>query len=398
MPGHHYYQIPVMVKNKSDNSPIPGANVTLWKGNEIFDRKVTAANGMATFTEYFDSIGIMSVDVTKPNYIPHQGQISIVSSLSMSKPANTQDVLPALIWNPHHTASGDSMYSSLITASYQAYQTDSLSLYVDSLINYHLFVMGGVYGIGHNDPFIDPPEYQPYQAAIDTFLEHGGRCFWEGVQSLCEKYDQDTLLALYFLACTLSGGGRGASYLRGLQGTYFADIDSIGYELYPTDQMLGLWQGGIAMPIIAPESGYNKAAVCIFRRSRTMTTNFSWLGLHDRYTNTRRDLIIDIMNWLSGPVENAPDQPKPTAFSLSPNYPNPFNASTTIKYDLPEASDVSIEIFDILGRKVETLISGKQSAGSHSAVWNAENATSGVYFYKIKAGDYSDTKRCLLLK
>ena len=88
----------------------------------------------------------------------------------------------------------------------------------------------------------------------------------------------------------------------------------------------------------------------------------------------------------------------PNSFALSQSYPNPFNASATIKYDLPKASDVSIEIFDILGRKIETLVSEKQSAGKHSIIWNAKDATSGVYFYKIKAGEYSETKRCLLLK
>jgi hypothetical protein len=88
----------------------------------------------------------------------------------------------------------------------------------------------------------------------------------------------------------------------------------------------------------------------------------------------------------------------PNIFSLSQNYPNPFNAATTIKYDLPKSSDVSIDIFDILGRKVETLISGKQLAGSHSVIWDAKDVSSGIYFYKIQAGDFSDTKRCLLLK
>jgi hypothetical protein len=88
----------------------------------------------------------------------------------------------------------------------------------------------------------------------------------------------------------------------------------------------------------------------------------------------------------------------PNTFSLIQNYPNPFNAQTTIRYSLPSQSDVSIDIFDILGRKVETLVSGKQAAGSHSIIWDATNVTSGVYFYRIQAGDYADTKRCLLLK
>ena len=85
-------------------------------------------------------------------------------------------------------------------------------------------------------------------------------------------------------------------------------------------------------------------------------------------------------------------------FSLSPNYPNPFNTSTTIEYALPQEAEVIIEIYNILGRKVETLVSGKQAAGSHAVVWEAGDIPSGVYFYRIKAGEYSQTRKCVLLK
>ena len=88
----------------------------------------------------------------------------------------------------------------------------------------------------------------------------------------------------------------------------------------------------------------------------------------------------------------------PQAFSLSPNYPNPFNASTTIKYALPEEAEVTINVYDILGRRIETLVSGKQPAGSHSVVWDAKDVSSGVYFYRIEAGEYSQTEKCVLLK
>ena len=88
----------------------------------------------------------------------------------------------------------------------------------------------------------------------------------------------------------------------------------------------------------------------------------------------------------------------PIEFSLAQNYPNPFNASTTIEFSLPEASEVTIHIYDILGRSIETLNNGTQTAGNHSVVWHADNQPSGVYFYRIQAGNYSDQKSCLLLK
>lgn len=101
--------------------------------------------------------------------------------------------------------------------------------------------------------------------------------------------------------------------------------------------------------------------------------------------------------WIN-PLATDDEDNLPVDFSLEQNYPNPFNASTTIKFSLPEASDVSIQIYDILGRSIETLISGTQPAGTHSITWHADNQPSGVYFYRIQAGNYSDQKSCLLLK
>ena len=89
---------------------------------------------------------------------------------------------------------------------------------------------------------------------------------------------------------------------------------------------------------------------------------------------------------------------KPSEFSLSQNYPNPFNAMTVIRYSLPEPSDVVIEIYDILGRRVETLVNEEQPAGYHQIIWDAEDASSGMYFYRIQAGDYIDTRKMLLIK
>ncbi len=88
----------------------------------------------------------------------------------------------------------------------------------------------------------------------------------------------------------------------------------------------------------------------------------------------------------------------PGAFLLQQNYPNPFNPSTVISYRLPVSADVTLKVFDVLGREVETLIQEHQSAGVHSVRFNASNLPSGVYLYRLQAGNYSDTKKLLLLK
>jgi hypothetical protein len=88
----------------------------------------------------------------------------------------------------------------------------------------------------------------------------------------------------------------------------------------------------------------------------------------------------------------------PNDFSLAQNYPNPFNPTTTIDYDLPQAADVKLQVFDIIGREVDLLVGGRQEAGHHSVIWDGADRSSGMYFYKIQAGDFSETKKMLLLK
>jgi hypothetical protein len=91
------------------------------------------------------------------------------------------------------------------------------------------------------------------------------------------------------------------------------------------------------------------------------------------------------------------------SFSLSQNYPNPFNPSTTINYTIASGqlagnNLVTLKIYDILGREVKTLVNEKQSAGSYSVSFNADKLASGIYFYTLRAGNFVQTKKMILLK
>ena len=88
----------------------------------------------------------------------------------------------------------------------------------------------------------------------------------------------------------------------------------------------------------------------------------------------------------------------PTEYGLDQNYPNPFNPSTEIRYQLPENSRVKLQVFDILGNLVTTLVDQQMQAGYHSVVWNANRFASGVYFYTLRSGPYVSTKKLMLLK
>ena len=88
----------------------------------------------------------------------------------------------------------------------------------------------------------------------------------------------------------------------------------------------------------------------------------------------------------------------PTEFNLLQNYPNPFNPTTTILYQLPKSTHVKLSIYDITGKLVETLVNEYKNAGYYSIEWNAENSSSGIYLYRIDAGEFSNVRKCLIVK
>ena len=88
----------------------------------------------------------------------------------------------------------------------------------------------------------------------------------------------------------------------------------------------------------------------------------------------------------------------PSEFKLYDNYPNPFNPTTTIRYDIPKTGNVKITIYDVPGRAVEILLNEKKPAGSYETHWYGTNFSSGVYFYKMETEGFSETKKMLLLK
>ena len=87
-----------------------------------------------------------------------------------------------------------------------------------------------------------------------------------------------------------------------------------------------------------------------------------------------------------------------TSFKVNQNYPNPFNPSTKIKYSVPQFSNIMIKVFDILGNEIETLVDEEKSAGTYEITWYAEQLPSGIYFYRLQAGFFAETKKMVLLR
>jgi hypothetical protein len=95
--------------------------------------------------------------------------------------------------------------------------------------------------------------------------------------------------------------------------------------------------------------------------------------------------------------QTGPDQ-LPSGFALTQNYPNPFNPTTTFDFALPSASQVKIDIYNVAGQHVATLVDKFLPAGYYTASWDASAAATGIYLYRLQAGNYSETRKMLLLK
>ncbi|MFQ6002502.1 MAG: T9SS type A sorting domain-containing protein [Candidatus Zixiibacteriota bacterium] len=102
-------------------------------------------------------------------------------------------------------------------------------------------------------------------------------------------------------------------------------------------------------------------------------------------------------------VKEVGDDQVPYSFELFQNYPNPFNPTTNIRFSLPRSGHVKLDIYNILGKRVTTLVDEDLTAGNKLVTWDGRNdsgkeVASGVYFYKLKAGEYSETKKMILMK
>ena len=97
------------------------------------------------------------------------------------------------------------------------------------------------------------------------------------------------------------------------------------------------------------------------------------------------------------PIEKTP-QTLVKDYRLDQNYPNPFNPSTVISYNLKKAGSVKLDVYNSLGQHVATLVDGTKAAGNHKITFNAAGLNSGLYFYKLQTGNYSQTKKMMLIK
>ena len=120
-------------------------------------------------------------------------------------------------------------------------------------------------------------------------------------------------------------------------------------------------------------------------------------GTHEITTAASRPTLVVSFTQLVTAVDDENGK-LPSEYNLAQNFPNPFNPVTTIAYQLPKTDRVSIIVYDLLGSEVTTLVNSVQSAGIHNVSWNASNVASGIYFYRLRSGSFTQTRKLVVIK
>jgi photosystem II stability/assembly factor-like uncharacterized protein len=193
--------------------------------------------------------------------------------------------------------------------------------------------------------------------------------------------------------------GTGLSYFRSVSnGDGWADVGQIAGASFVT----ALHAGESSLFAGTYVSG-------VFRNSVGDT---GWITITNGLTNTGIRSLALVGNYLytgtTGGLWRRPTSeitfvkrdlhPIPRSYTLEQNYPNPFNPSTAIEFSIPHSGMTTLNIFNLLGEEVEALVAGELSAGRHLVKWDAKGKASGIYFYRLQAGEFTETKKLILLQ
>ena len=245
------------------------------------------------------------------------------------------------------------------------------------------------------------------QNRVKNYLEHGGKLFVSGSEIGWDlgfkgsASDKD-FYGNYLKSAYVSDNA-GSLTAAGLTGTAFSGLSfnfGQGYDIpYPDEvgvsggstlcMQYGNSKGaGIQYSGTFGTSTVQGKVICLGFPLETVANDTS-------FNSVIKKSIYYFFPELNGVNDNTGS---PVRFELAQNYPNPFNPSTVIKYSIPQSGLVTLKVYDVLGNEVKTLVCGVQAQGEHTINFNAGGLSSGIYFYTIKAGTYTQTRKMMLVK
>jgi hypothetical protein len=319
-------------------------------------------------------------------------------------------VRPLTIWNPNAYYGLD--FSLVASVNWISFIPDSAYVFPDSLMEVTVTFVDSGLPLGPNNATIELRVLAPYQAQREipvcahvfsaeyTFIsltpdslpivippEGGSFSYWAHTYNATDfTYRFDV-----WIDATLPGGRTyGPIYKK--RNFVFRRQQSTGYHLTQY------------VPGYAPPGGYSyNCKMGVFPDQVDFQDSFTFIKFDTGLLAGSSPVTgWDLVGWQEELIASLRQEQKqaaliPTQYSLSQNYPNPFNASTIIEYELPKPCWVRLEVFNIRGQRVDVQTDGWERPGSKAVRWDRQ-AASGIYFYRLTAGDFIDTKRMLLVK
>ena len=240
------------------------------------------------------------------------------------------------------------------------------------------------------------------QAKAIAFLNSGGKIFANGSEIAYDldgasgPTQPDREFLHTYLKAAFAGDNANSKTISiissGITFTFGDTLQSSPYvEDYP-DYLYAIVGGS------TPAASYGNGLVAAVSSSNTFLLGIPFETIH---TKANRDAVMTtVLNTLviTTSIARQEESTIPSTFSLEQNYPNPFNPTTTIRFSLANNEFVSLKIYDVLGKEISTLISEEMNAGTYTVNWNASALPSGVYFYRLQAKNFSETKKLVLTK
>ena len=234
-------------------------------------------------------------------------------------------------------------------------------------------VIGCSYGLDTAYEYLCPPYPPPSEDAFWTNIPGRGgqtfgfRCFGPDYRGWSSSHQVDTFNLLFYSWC----GGPAFLTLHWPDSSFLATrCDSI--FIIDTSRQLPRFN---------------------MMRRDSVTFAISSTGFGNLLFYKYGSKLVDIVTGVRQEEQN-----QPVRFTLLQNFPNPFNNATTIRYTLPKSSSVILKVYDLLGQKITTLVNQLKQPGEYTATWNAEGMPSGVYFYRLQAGEFVDVKKLVLMR
>jgi len=209
-----------------------------------------------------------------------------------------------------------------------------------------------------------------------------------GVQGHRDQWENQQLSTLNSNLCKLTATGIPV---------YISELDVAPNNIVNDSAQLAEYQR--IFPMIWENPGVKGITIWGYKEGRTSYFPATYLVRSD---GTARPALLWLAQYINdhpvGIKESATIDKIPSKYELKQNFPNPFNPTTNIRYSIIKTSKVTLKIFDILGREVQTLVNTVQSPGQYTVTFNAQDLANGVYFYQLNAGDFTTTKKLMLLK